>query len=315
MSDAPPVLSVLIVNYNGRHLLGPCLEAIARHLTVPHEVVLVDNASTDGSLEFVRARFPAVKRVASSTNRGFTGGNNLAATHARGEFLVLLNSDTVLQSDLAPLVAELADPAVGAAGCRLSYGDGRLQPSFGYEHTPLRLVLSWLGLYRVRRLPRVFRRVEVDPARYAVRQPDVAWVSGACLATRRSLWQALEGLDERYFMYLEDVDFCRRLRERGLRVVYTPAARVTHLEGGGKPWIGRDALLRTTRSYIAYAEKFFATPTVYAVRFWLAAVFGARALWYRAATLLAPAGTARDKSSAYLDAARVLVGRAPAGSR
>lgn len=314
MSAARPRLSVLVVNYNGRHLLGPCLEAIACRLTVPHEVVLVDNASTDGSVEFVRARFPAVKLIASAVNRGFTGGNNLAAAHACGEVLVLLNNDTVLRSDLAPLLAELADPAVGAVGCRLAYGDGRLQPSFGYEHTPARLVLSWIGLYRVRRLPRVFRRVEVDPAAYEVRQPDVAWVSGACLATRRSLWQALGGLDERYFMYLEDVDFCRRLRARGLRVVYTPAAQVTHLEGGGKPWIGRDALLRTTRSYIAYAEKFFAAPTVHAVRLWLATVFGARALWFRAATLVARSGTAREKSGAYLDAARVLLGRAPAGS-
>jgi N-acetylglucosaminyl-diphospho-decaprenol L-rhamnosyltransferase len=312
MTAPPPLVSVLIVNFNGRHLLGDCLEAVQRLLSVPYEIVLVDNASTDGSLEFVRSRFPNVRLVASSTNRGFTGGNNLAAAHARGEFLALLNSDTVLRTDLAPALTELDDPAVGAVGCRLSYGDGRLQPSFGYEHTPLRLVLSWIGLYRVRRLPRVFRRVEVDPARYAVRQPDVAWVSGACLLTRHALWRELGGLDERYFMYLEDVDFCRRLRARGQRIVYTPAAHVTHLEGGGKPWIGRDALLRTTGSYITYAEKFFGGPTVWAVRFWLATVFGARSLWYRAATLLAPSVIARDKSAAYRDAARMLVGRAPA---
>jgi GT2 family glycosyltransferase len=243
-----PTVSVLVVNYNGMRfldaLLGSLVQAFRRYSA---EVIVVDNASTDGSAAWLRARAD-ICLIEPGYNTGFTGGNNLAAASARGRVLLLLNNDTVIAGPLDDLVDAALEPEVGAAGCRLRYGDGRLQHSIGLPHTPARIVLSWLGLERWPGAPALLRKVETDARCYDTVQHDVAWVSGACLATRRDLWRSLRGLDDRLFMYCEDVDYCRRVRRSGLAVRYLPSPIVTHFEGGGRAWVGVGALLRTVRA-------------------------------------------------------------------
>ncbi|WKW12472.1 glycosyltransferase [Pseudogemmatithrix spongiicola] len=123
--DDRPLVSVLIVNFNGRHILEACLRSVSRRLSVPHEVIVCDNGSVDGSVGFLHAAFPSVRVIARPQNEGFSVGNNVAAAAARGEYLLLLNTDTILEDDLAPLVEMLAaDPSVGVVGCRLTYANG-----------------------------------------------------------------------------------------------------------------------------------------------------------------------------------------------
>ena len=250
-----PDVTVLIVNYNGLQFLDECLTSVKTAFKrYSHEIVLVDNASSDSSQRFLRERTD-IRYIESSVNLGFTGGNNLAGRHAYGKVLLLLNNDTRIEKNLDSLIDQAMSKQIGAAGSRLIYGDGRLQFSVGFHHRPLRLVLSWLGLEKIHQLPSIFRRIQTDPSFYEKTHAAVDWVSGACLATRREIWDSLGGLDEAFFMYCEDVDYCLRVRNASYRIVYNAESLVTHYEGAGRTWIGQAALQRTARSYAIYLEK------------------------------------------------------------
>ena len=305
-----PDVSVIIVNYNGLRFLSECLDSLqTAFLRYTHEVIIIDNASSDGSQAFLRARTD-IHYIESTENLGFTGGNNRAAEAARGRVLVLLNNDTRVQTLLDPLVDEALSPEVGAAGPRLAYGDGRLQYSVGFKHTPLRIVLSWLGLERRHQLPSSFRRVQSQPGFYDTPHASVDWVSGAVLATRADVWRRLAGLDDVFFMYCEDVDYCLRVTQLGLRCSYVPQAVVTHYEGAGKAWIGRAALSRTSRSYFTFVEKHFGAGAAQRVALSLSLVFLARALAFSlvAAVAFKPGRRALrwDQGGGYLAASRQL---------
>jgi GT2 family glycosyltransferase len=295
-----PLVSIIIVNYNGLRFLADCLESVKTALVkFPSEVIVVDNASTDGSREYLQQRSD-IRLIASPINTGFTGGNNLGVRDSRGDVILLLNNDTRVETSLDPMIEQLMESGVGGVGCRLRYGDGRVQFSMGLEHTPARVVLSWLGLERYFALPSVFRRLQTDPARYAEAHSEVSWVSGACFATWRSVWLELRGFDEHLFMYCEDVDYCRRLRNLGLRVAYIPSSLVTHYEGAGKPWIGAAALLRTSRSYYIYTSKHYGKFRAWLVCACLCSIFAARAAAFF--LLGTAAGTSQRRSLRYLKA-------------
>jgi hypothetical protein len=253
-----PAVSVVIVNYNGLGFLRPCLQSVNQALhDISHEIIVVDNASMDASCALLEAEFPDIRLIKSAVNTGFTGGNNLGTKYAQAPLLLLLNNDTECKTDLKALLKCCDDPSVGVAGCLLRYGDGRLQTSVGFDHTPARIVLSWTGLSRFFKGATLFSRVQQDQKFYAERHDNLAWVSGACLLTRTEIWRRLNGLDEHFFMYCEDVDYCYRVKSLGLKVVFDPQSEVTHYEGSGKAWIGEMALLRTSRSYLIYVEKHF----------------------------------------------------------
>jgi GT2 family glycosyltransferase len=299
------MLSILIVNYNGLRFLRDCLDSVQQHVHCPHEVIIVDNASSDDSVAFIRENYPAVNLIASQVNTGFTGGNNLAARAAKGDLLLLLNNDTVILSDIQPAVDRFASERVGSVGVHLCYGDGRNQPSAGYAHTPARLFLSWLGLGGVNFLPTLFRRVETKLEFYQQDQADLAWVSGAFLLTPRALWESLGGLDERYFMYVEDVDYCHRVRQAGYEVAYMAGVDVMHYEGAGREWIGEMALMRTVTSYSLFLNKYYGKGVARLTKLGLGLVFLLRALAYRARAR--GRGMLAEKWHAYSKAGRYLL--------
>ncbi len=313
----PPTVSIIIVNYNGLHFLEPLLaslrQAFTRH---SHETIVVDNASVDGSVEWLRRR-PDVRLVALASNTGFTGGNNIGAEQAGGQVLLLLNADTEVRGSLDPLVDAALLPQVGAAGCQLRYGDGRLQHSVGLEHGVARIAMSWLGFEKRAGAPALFRKVETDPDFYATTRDGVAWVSGACLATRREVWRRLGGLDPAYFMYIEDVDYCHRVRRAGLTVRYVCDACVIHHEAGGRAWVGAAALLRTTRAYQIYVLKTRGRLSARVLCSLLALIFALRAAAFAILALprssAIPSRREDDRASGYLRAARSLAGAAVTG--
>lgn len=271
-------LSILIVNYNGLRFLDECFASIREHVECAYEIIMVDNASIDGSAEYVKKNHPNVKLIESEENIGFSGGNNLAAKSAQGEILLLLNNDTCLLSNLNLAFSAFDhNNKLGALGCRLLYGDGRLQTSFGYEHTPIRIVLSWLSTKNSNIFPNIFHREVLAGPEYDVSQNNVAWVSGAFLMTRRKIWEELEGLDENYFMYVEDVDYCKRVRNIGHFIGYIADIEVRHYEGAGKTWIGPLALQRTMNSYQLFTHKFYGKLPAGFVRVGMSAVMLIRA--------------------------------------
>jgi GT2 family glycosyltransferase len=238
-------LSIIIVSFNARPDLERCLESL--HAAPPdalHEILVVDNGSTDGSAAAAR-RWPGVRVIEVGSNAGFARANNIGIHASTGTNLLLLNSDTLVPpAAIDRLLAELArEPDVAAAGPRLVDGAGRAELSYGRMIGPLNeLRQQWRA-----------RGGAVEALTRRRRYPD--WVSGACLLVRRADADAVGGLDERYFMYTEDVDFCAALRARGRRILFTPDVEVVHLRGrsaASAPAATRDAY---QRSRIAFYEK------------------------------------------------------------
>ena len=303
------VLSILIVNFNGKDLLKPCFDSIRKYVTAPHEIIIVDNASHDGSVDYIKNNYPEVRVVASPINLGFATGNNRAAKVASGRYFLLLNNDTVIRSPVSPLI-DLMDARAdaGALGCRLVYGDGRQQESVGDIPTAWSLLLSWTPLARLSRWPgMVSRTVMADSTLYEQQCIAAGWVSGAFLLTKADIWQQLHGLDDRYFMYMEDVDFCRRLRDAGRKVLYSAACEVIHLEGAGRPWIGERAVLDSTNSYMVYVKKFEGKYGLAKLRVGLSIVFLARSMVHFMTAIFKTDPCGGEKSIAYRRAALKLL--------
>lgn len=247
-----PTVAVVIVTYNSRHEIDACLTSVLE-TSPPPDVVVVDNASPDGTAAHVRERFPGVRVIEPRENVGFARGNNAGAAATTSEFLVLLNPDTVVPpSAIESLIGVIRGrPAAAIVAPRLVDGDGRPELSFGPTLSPLGELRQKvrLTLYN-RRVPMMERSVE----RWTHTAGPRAWVSGACLLIRRADWDAVGGLDERFFMYTEDVDLCVRVRARGREVWFAPEVEVRHLRGRSASRNPATERLRR-QSQLAYYEK------------------------------------------------------------
>jgi N-acetylglucosaminyl-diphospho-decaprenol L-rhamnosyltransferase len=223
-------ISVIVLNYNTRELTLRCLALFAQALHQRGwQIIVVDNGSSDGSVEAVQARYPFVKIVRSKRNLGFAGGNNLGLRQAAGRVVFLMNSDVLAAADTLQALAHQLDeqPAVGiiAAGLRTAAGEAQ---AFAYGDDPT------LGYLLRRGVRAILRRGPLH--RWDVDQPiEVQWVSGACLAVRREIILHVGLLDERFQLYFEDNDWCLRARQAGWKVVYDPRFTVTHLGGQSQP--------------------------------------------------------------------------------
>lgn len=243
-------LSVVIVSYNVRDLLAACLSSVyASHGPLAIEVCVVDNASCDGSVALVRSRFPEVAVIANTANRGYAHANNLALVRACGRHILLLNPDTVLPPGaLRTLVSRLdEDPTLGAIGPKLVRPDGSLDLACRRSFpTPEIALYRMLGLSR--RFPRSRRFGRYNLTYLDPDQPtDVDAVVGACMAIRGSALRQVGLLDERFFMYGEDLDLAYRLKQHGWRVRYDPSVVVLHHKGASS----RQASLRARRAFFA----------------------------------------------------------------
>jgi len=248
-------LSIVIVTYNSRLDVTKCLDSVHSYPPpMPHEVVVVDNASPDGTAAALRSTRSDVRVIDAGGNLGFAHANNLGIQQTTGDLILLLNPDTTVTAGaLGRLVAALeAAPDAAVAGPRLVDPSGRPELSFGSMVSPfteLRQKILMRGNARGRGL--VAARVRA----LTLRPHDVDWVSGACLLVRRSDAQAVGLLDERYFMYLEDVDFCAAVRRRGRRVMFVPGAEVVHHRGQSRATATAATNAAYRRSHIAFYEK------------------------------------------------------------
>jgi GT2 family glycosyltransferase len=255
MPTPPPALSIVIVNYNAREHLANCLESLeVSPPAIAHQIVVVDNASTDGSAAAVRARWPQIAMVEQRTNSGFAAGNNAGIRAGTAPLVLLLNNDTLVPPGaIDRLVARLAaHPDAAVAGPRLVDAEGVAELSFGSMLAPAaelrqKIVLS----LHARRVAPASAWVE----RATRRERYVDWVSGACLLVRRGAAEAAGLLDERYFLYTEDVDFCAAIRRHGHRVLFTPAAEIVHLRGRSRATAPAVAQAAYRRSHLAFYEK------------------------------------------------------------
>ena len=228
-----PDASVIVVSFNTRDLLRECLLTLQREAgNVSYETIVVDNASRDGSADMVAAEFPDIHLIRSKINLGFAAGNNRAFEIARGRYIALLNSDAFLRKGALPLSIEHMDanPQVGLAGGRLVGRDGSWQPSARMFPSPLNNLLMMSGLAAKFPKSRLLGRMDrswADPLEPA----QVDWVPGAYCIVRRSVVDKIGFFDERFFLYYEEVDLCRRVKAAGSEVWYWPDIVVEHLGG------------------------------------------------------------------------------------
>jgi N-acetylglucosaminyl-diphospho-decaprenol L-rhamnosyltransferase len=266
-------LSIIVVNWNVCELLRRCLASIeANRGDLSLEVIVVDNASSDDSVPMVEQEFPQVHLIASRENLGYTGGNNLGLKEAGGRCLLILNPDTeIVGHALEHMVTYLdSHPAVGAVGPQLLNPDGSVQSSRRRFPQLLTAFFDSGTSFSMRWFP----NNRFERAYFMADSPDdkvqsVDWLVGAALMIRRKAWQEVGPLDEQFFMYSEELDWCRRCREVGWEVHYLPTAQIVHYEQGSARQTGVTTWIRVYRSKILYFRKYFGPVWANVIRLFL----------------------------------------------
>jgi GT2 family glycosyltransferase len=236
----PPDISISIVSYNTRDLLRACLLSLeARRDEVELEIIVIDNDSTDGSAEMVKAEFPKVLLIEAGENLGYGRANNLGLKDANGRHFFVLNSDTEVQPRALRALVDFLDerPKAGAVTAQLILPDGSIQPSCATD--PNLMKVFWEQTYLDRLFPNnkitggyTMTHWNYDDVR------EVEQVAGAAVVIRREAWEQIGGFDPAFFMYFEDTDLCIRLRKAGWSIWFLPDARVHHKVGASsdKDW-------------------------------------------------------------------------------
>ncbi|MCL5999309.1 MAG: glycosyltransferase family 2 protein [Chloroflexi bacterium] len=255
-------LSIIIVNWNTRDLLRQCLSSIfADPPGIQYEVWVVDNASSDDSVQMVRRLFPQVQVIENPTNLGFARANNHGLELARARYALLLNSDTIVLPGALQELVRVANlhPEAGIVGCMLLNSDGSLQESWASFPTLWSEVTG--------RNIRTRRSVGNTTGLY-----DVDWVGGACLLAQSQAIRQVGLLDESYFMYSEEMDWCYRMRRCGWRVYYSASAKVVHLGGGSASRASASQLIRLYDSKIRFFQTHYGARSAGLLRFGLITV-------------------------------------------
>lgn len=274
-----PILSIVILSWNVRDLLRACLRSLP--LTDPNiEIIVVDAASADDTPAMVRAEFSSVTLIASDENLGYTRGNNLGLRAAHGRYLFILNPDTEVVGGAEALMLMLeymnAHPHVGVLGPQVRYPAGTVQS------TRRRFPTLATGFFESTWLQPLAPRTLLN--RYYVRDvPDdviaeVDWVVGAALLVRREAYAQVGGLDEGFFMYSEELDWCRRLKAAGWQVVYFPPAHIIHHEAQSSAQVPAATHIRFNTSKVRYYRKYHGPLAAESLRWFLLGNFAVQFL-------------------------------------
>ncbi|MCB0193392.1 MAG: glycosyltransferase family 2 protein [Anaerolineae bacterium] len=271
-------LSIIVVNWNVRDLLRDCLNSLLKATqaasSLSTEIIVIDSASTDGSPQMVQAEFPQLRLIASPENLGYAQGNNYGANLAQGRYLFLLNPDTIVEPETLALMVEYLDrhPEVGALGPQLLWPDGSVQssrrrlPTLGSLFWESTLLGQWFP-----NNPHIRRYHMADQAPDHIQPVD--WVVGAALLIRRETWQQAGPIDNAFFMYFEETDWCQRALAAGWSIHYFPDAKITHFEGKSSEQVIADRTIRFQRSKIRYTRKYFGAGRATLLRLFLWSTF------------------------------------------
>ncbi|GAN32602.1 MAG: glycosyltransferase family 2 protein [Candidatus Brocadia sp. AMX2] len=245
-------VSVILVNYNSAVLLRQCLKSIYEQTKeISFEIIVVDNASSDNSRQVVRSEFPTAQLIESSGNLGFSRGNNLGASLAKGTYLLFLNTDTILFENSIKVLAGFLDtyPEVGAVGPKILFEDRYFQLSAGRLPNLLgeffdKIIYSLARRWHTVMCPLLERRFNKTKA--------VGWLTGACFMVRQKAFVQVNGFDEKIFMYFEDKDLCKRISLSGWQIMYYPLTSIVHLLAGSSGTVDKQKInefYRTSQIY------------------------------------------------------------------
>lgn len=217
-------LSVIIVNYNGLNYLKECLESLTQKLAgIAFEIIIIDNNSKDESCNFIKANFQEIKLIESSINYGFGKGNNEAVKQAQGNYLLLINNDTIVLDNLKPVLDYLkSDQKIGVLGIKMLNGEKEYIPAAG--NFP-----NYRNMFQFKKL--LDLGTEFKTGIFQKNQYEVDWLAGSFLMIPKKIYQEINGFDEDYFMYVEDVDFCKKIANKGYKRIFMPAFNYIHFVG------------------------------------------------------------------------------------
>jgi GT2 family glycosyltransferase len=238
-------LSVIIVNYNGVHYLKDCIDSLYQNLSnIAFEIIVLDNNSTDDSRAYLITNFPEVKLIESKINHGFGKGNNEAVKSAEGSYLLLINNDTVVLDSISPVLEILkSDATIGVIGINMLNGKKEYLPAAG-------IFPNFQNMFQMNKLLQI--GTEFNSGNFSNDKYEVDWLGGSFLLLRRETYNKINGFDEDYFLYVEDVDFSKRIANLGLKRIFLPNYYYVHFVGFSK---AKNPML--IKGYEIYISKHF----------------------------------------------------------
>lgn len=249
-------LSIIIINWNTKQMLLDCLASIEQNVrSTSYEIIVVDNGSNDGSVEAARSAFPRATLMVNASNLGFARANNLGIRRMKGRYAVLLNSDTVIMEGAFEKLLSFMDsnPQAGMCGPQLLNADGSDQKSFGKFPT-LASEFTNRSLLRIF-FPRQYRTVFIPDGTTISEPTSVDFIIGACMVARRQAIDEAGMLDEDYFFFYEEIDWCLRMKRAGWPVYHVPDARIVHFGGGSTKKVNLKARAESWRSRYLFFRK------------------------------------------------------------
>lgn len=235
--------SIVILNYNTKDITVDCVKSVVKNTKkIDYEIILIDNGSTDGSqsvLGKLATKNKRIKFIKNKKNLGFSKGNNVGLKKAKGEYVLLLNSDTIVRGNVIGEMSSWMDKHiyVGVSTCKLLNEDGTVQGTGGYFPSLLR-VFSWMSIEDIPGVEKLIKPFHPHRSKsfyknsdFYKKQREVDWVTGAFMLVRKQVIEEVGGIDEDYFMYTEDTDFCFRAKQAGWKIMYLPKWSITHLGG------------------------------------------------------------------------------------
>ncbi|TAF11739.1 MAG: glycosyltransferase family 2 protein [Flavobacteriia bacterium] len=220
-------LSVIIVNYNGLRFLKDCLDSLIDKLnTISYEIIILDNDSKDKSCSFIKENYPMINLIESKINYGFGKGNNEAVKQAKGKYILLFNNDTILLDKLEPIISLLEnDKSMGVVGINMLNTNQEYIPAAG-NFPNLRNMFQFQKLLDL--------GIEFKKGKFSKDYYEVGWLAGSFLFLSKETYIKIKGFDEDYFMYVEDVDFCKKIEDIGLKRIFMPNLSYIHFVGFNK---------------------------------------------------------------------------------
>ena len=294
-------ISIVIICWNDWKVIENCLFSIfAGTHKVDFEIIVSDNGSTDGSVEKIRAQFPSVRVIENRANLGFARGNNAGMREAQGEYILILNPDTIIHNGSLDRWISFADchPDAGAFGCRVQNPDGTYQRSARPFPTITRCLTAALCLRMLGYLERPVVTSEYDWWQGNTER-EIDWQSGCCVLFRGDLLKRLGGFDERFFYHFEEVDLCRRVWDAGYRVRFTPNASITHLGGQSVKRFPARFAIEVCRNGYRYFYKYFGSRGARQYRWVLLINLTVRRLGYGLWNLIRPNDGVKGRLEVY----------------
>lgn len=252
-------LSIIILSYNTKDITDICLNKL--QLSVVRcqtklknniEVIVLDNASSDGSVSLIKKKYPRVKLIESKENTGYSKGNNIAFKKAKHPVILFLNSDVFVEDDTLIKALEYFGRQCDVLGVKLTYEDNKLQPSAGNLPDPLNTIFWILGMGQL------FNPFHPKNKEFFSKNRQVDWVTGAFFMVKKEIFKKVNGFDESIFMYMDEVDLCKRINKLGFRICFTPSISVVHLLRASSKDNQEKAFTSELKGIKVYFRKYFA---------------------------------------------------------